>query len=112
MMTIHNDMGDITAHMPASPYGIQKLDYEYLAHMFYADHGDGEVFNVATGASVMIRELAESIIKTIVESMSTGAGIVHEAERAGDIRDSRADVGKIAGWWRSEVGLVEGLDSL
>jgi UDP-glucose 4-epimerase len=69
------------------------------------EHGDGEVFNVATGRSVTIRELAEAI----VGSVGTGAGIVHEAERAGDVRDSRADVGKIADWWRSEVELVEGL---
>ncbi len=161
---------------PASPYAISKLDCEYLARMFYNDHGlrttclryfnvygprqdpnsayaaaipiflsrvregkdlviygdggqtrdfvhvsdvvranvaamehgDGEVFNVATGASVTILELAEAI----VVSVGTGAGIVHEAERAGDVRDSRADVGKISGWWRSEVELVEGLGSL
>ena len=158
---------------PASPYAISKLDCEYLARMFYTDHGlrttclryfnvygprqdpnsayaaaipiflsrarageelviygdggqtrdfvhvsdvvranvaamehgDGEVFNVATGRSVTIMKLAE----TIVDITGTGAGIVHEAERAGDIRDSRADVGKIAEWWRSEVELVEGL---
>ena len=162
---------------PASPYAISKLDCEYLARMFYTDHGlrttclryfnvygprqdpnsayaaaipiflsraragknlviygdggqtrdfvhvsdvvranvaamehgDGEVFNVATGSSVTILELAESIIKTVVESAGTGAGIVHEAERVGDVRDSRADVGKISGWWRSELGLKEGL---
>ena len=158
---------------PASPYAISKLDCEFLARMFYVnhglrttclryfnvygprqdpnsayaaaipiflsraragedlviygdggqtrdfvhvsdvvranvaamEHGDGEVFNVATGRSVTIMELAE----TIIEIAGTGAGIVHEAERAGDIRDSRADVGKIAEWWRSEVELVEGL---
>ena len=39
MMAIHNDMDDVTAHRPASPYGIQKLDNEYLARMFYTDHG-------------------------------------------------------------------------
>ncbi len=158
---------------PASPYAISKLDCEYLARMFYTnhglrttclryfnvygprqdpnsayaaaipiflsraragedlviygdgrqtrdfvhvldvvranvaamEHGDGEVFNVATGASVTIRELAE----TIVDITGTGAGIVHEDERVGDVRDSRADVGKIAGWWRSEIELAEGL---
>ena len=92
-MTNHNDMSDVTAHMPASPYGIQKLDYEYLARVFYTDHGDGEVFNVATGASVTIREPAEAI----VESVGTGASIVHEAERAEYVRDSRAYVGKDCG---------------
>ena len=68
-------------------------------------NGDGGVFNVATGESVTIRELAE----TIVDITGTGVGIVHEDERVGDVRDSRADVGKIAGWWRSEIELAEGL---
>ncbi len=34
MMTIHNDIDDITTHRPASPYGISKLDCEYLVQMF------------------------------------------------------------------------------
>jgi len=158
---------------PASPYAITKLDSEYLARMFYInhglrttclryfnvygprqdlnsayaaaipiflsraragedlviygdggqtrdfvhvldvvranvaamEHGDGGVFNVATGASVTIRELAEMI----VDITGTGVGIVHEDERVGDVRDSRADVEKIAGWWGSEIELAEGL---
>lgn len=45
----------------------------------------------------------------IVNTTGTGVGIVHENERVGDVRDSRADVGKIAGWWRSEIELSEGL---
>ena len=63
---------------------------------------------MATGASVTILELAENI----VEIVGTGVGIVHEDERAGDVRDSRADVGRISGWWKSDVGLVEGLRSM
>ncbi len=158
---------------PASPYAISKLDCEYLARMFYInhglrttclryfnvygprqdpnsayaaaipiflsraragedlviygdggqtrdfvhvldvvranvaamEHGDGGVFNVATGASVTIRELAEMIVNTT----GTGVGIVNEDKRVGDVRDSRADVEKIAGWWRSEIELAEGL---
>ena len=161
---------------PASPYAISKLDCEYLARMFYKDHGlrttclryfnvygprqdpnsayaaaipiflsraragediviygdggqtrdfvhvsdvvqanvaamehgDGEVFNVATGSSVTIRELAENIVGIV----GTGVGIVHEDERVGDVRDSRADVGKISGWWKSEVGLSEGIKGM
>ena len=30
----------------------------------------------------------------------------------GDVRDSRADVGKIAEWWRSEVEIGDGLMSM
>ncbi|HJH28248.1 MAG TPA: NAD-dependent epimerase/dehydratase family protein [Methanosarcinaceae archaeon] len=93
--------------------GEQTRDFVHVSDVVRAnvaamEHGDGEVFNVATGASVTILELAEAI----VESVGTGAGIVHEAERAGDIRDSRADVGKISEWWGSEVELVEGLGSI
>ena len=93
--------------------GGQTRDFVHVSDVVRAnvaamEHGDGDVFNVATGASVTIRELAENI----VEIAGTGAGIVHEAERAGDVRDSRADVGMIANWWRSEVELVEGLGLL
>ena len=70
--------------------GGQTRDFVHVADVVRAnvaamEHGDGEVFNVATGFSVTIRELAESIIKTetVEESAGTGAGIVHEAERVG-----------------------------
>ena len=38
-MAINNSMNDVTAHSPASPYAISKLDCEHLARMFYTDHG-------------------------------------------------------------------------
>ena len=38
-MAINNSMNDVTTHRPASPYAISKLDGEYLARMFYTDHG-------------------------------------------------------------------------
>ena len=93
--------------------GGQTRDFVHVSNVVRAnvaamEHGDGEVFNVATGRSVTILELAENI----VEIAGTGAGIVHEAERAGDVRDSRADVGKIAEWWRSEVKMGDGLMSM
>jgi UDP-glucose 4-epimerase len=55
--------------------------------------------------SVTIRELAE----IIVEGVGSDVDIVYEDDRAGDVRHSRADVGKIAGWWKSEIKLQEGL---
>jgi len=161
---------------PASPYAISKLDGEYLAKMFYEDHGlrttclryfnvygprqdpkspyaaviplflerakagkdlviygdglqsrdfvhvrdvvranaaalehgDGQVFNVAMGKSITVLELAENIIKLTGSSSQ----IIHAASRAGDVRDSRADVSKIAGWWKGEIELEQGLKSL
>jgi UDP-glucose 4-epimerase len=90
--------------------GGQTRDFVHVldvvrANVTAMEHGDGGVFNVATGASVTIRELAEMI----VDITGTGVGIVHEDERVGDVRDLRADVEKIAGWWRSEIELAEGL---
>ena len=93
--------------------GGQTRDFVHVSDVVRAnvaamEHGDGEVFNVATGSSVTIQELAENI----VEITGMRSGIVHEAKRTGDVRDSRADVGKIAGWWISEVELVDGLESM
>ncbi|HWR25334.1 MAG TPA: NAD-dependent epimerase/dehydratase family protein [Methanosarcina sp.] len=161
---------------PASPYAISKLDGEYLARMFYENHGlrttclryfnvygprqdpkspyaavipifmeraksgkdlviygdglqsrdfvhikdvvranvaalengDGQVFNVAMGKSVTVLELAENIIK-LTDSSSQ---ILHAAPRAGDVRDSKADVSKISGWWKGDIELKEGLKDL
>lgn len=161
---------------PTSPYAISKLDVEYLARMFYEDHGlrttclryfnvfgprqdpkspyaavipiflerarlgkdlviygdglqsrdfvhvkdvvranasalehgDGQVFNVAMGKSVTVLELAENIIKLTGSS----SRIVHAASRAGDVRDSKADVSKISDWWEGEIELQEGLKTL
>ena len=161
---------------PASPYAISKLDGEYLARMFYEDHGlrttclryfnvygprqdpkspyaavipiflerakagkdiviygdglqsrdfvhvrdvvranaaalehgDGQVFNVAMGKSLTVLELAENIIKLT----GSPSKIIHAESRAGDVRDSKADVSKIAGWWKGEIELEQGLKSL
>lgn len=90
--------------------GGQTRDFVHVSDVVRAnvaamEHGDGEVFNVATGMSMTIRELAE----IIVEGIGSDVDIVYEDDRAGDVRHSRADVGKIAGWWKSEIKLQEGL---
>lgn len=158
---------------PASPYAISKLDTEYLARMFYEEHGlrttclryfnvygarqdpkspyaavipifcerakagkdlliygdggqtrdfvhvrdvvqanvaalehgDGDFFNVAMGKSLTVRELAE----TVLEATGSSSEIVYAEPRAGDVRDSRADVSKISGWWKGKIELKEGL---
>ncbi len=38
-MAINDDMDGVTAHSPASSYATSKLDCEYLARMFYTNHG-------------------------------------------------------------------------
>jgi UDP-glucose 4-epimerase len=90
--------------------GGQTRDFVHVSDVVRAnvaamEHGDGEVFNVATGMSVTIKELAE----IIVEGVGSDVDIVYEDDRAGDVRHSRADVKKIAGWWRSKITLQEGL---
>ena len=93
--------------------GLQSRDFVHVkdvvrANVAALEHGDGQVFNVAMGKSVTILELAENIIKLTGSS----SNIVHAASRAGDVKDSRADVSKISDWWRGEIELQDGLKSL
>ncbi|WP_135852550.1 NAD-dependent epimerase/dehydratase family protein [Halorussus salinus] len=70
----------------------------------------GEPFNVGTGGSVTVNELAE----TVVEVTNSDAEITHVEPRPGDIRHSEADISKA----REELGyeptvpLDEGLRAL
>jgi UDP-glucose 4-epimerase len=93
--------------------GFQSRDFVHVkdvvrANALALEYGDGEILNVALGKSVTVRELAENII-TLTESPSR---ILHVVPRAGDVRDSRADISKISGWWKGEIELHEGLKSL
>lgn len=93
--------------------GLQSRDFVHVkdvvrANVAALEHGDGQVFNVAMGKSVTILELAENIIKLTGSSSK----IVHAAPRAGDVKDSRADVSKISSWWKGEIELQDGLKSL
>lgn len=93
--------------------GLQSRDFVHIKDVVRAnaealEHGDGQVFNVAMGKSVTVLELAENIIKLT----GSPSRIVHAESRAGDVRDSRADVSKISGWWKGEVELQDGLKSL
>jgi UDP-glucose 4-epimerase len=93
--------------------GLQSRDFVHIKDVVRAnaaalEHGDGQVYNVAMGKSVTIRELAEKIVNLTGSS----SRIVHAASRAGDVRDSRADVSKISGWWKAEIELQEGLKDL
>jgi UDP-glucose 4-epimerase len=93
--------------------GLQSRDFVHIRDVVRAnaaalEHGDGQVCNVAKGKSVTILELAENI----VNMTGSTSRIVHAASRAGDVRDSRADVSKISGWWKAEIELQEGLKDL
>ncbi|MDF1531897.1 MAG: NAD-dependent epimerase/dehydratase family protein [ANME-2 cluster archaeon] len=93
--------------------GKQTRDFVHVSDVVRAnvaamEHGDGGVFNVATGRSVSINELA----RTVLEITGSRAGIVYQPERAGDIRHSSADVSRISEWWSSGVELGDGLRSI
>lgn len=77
--------------------GLQTRDFVYvkdvaLANVFFAQsenlHG---VYNVAYGQSITINALAEKIIQ-LTGSTST---IVHKEARAGEVKHSQADIGKL-----------------
>jgi UDP-glucose 4-epimerase len=93
--------------------GLQTRDFVHIKDVVRAnaealEHGDGQVYNVAMGKSVTILDLAEKIISLTGSSSK----IIHAPPRAGDVRDSRADVSKISGWWKAETELGEGLKNL
>ncbi|SEV81110.1 NAD-dependent epimerase/dehydratase family protein [Natrinema salifodinae] len=70
----------------------------------------GKAFNVATGESVTINELAE----TIRDLTGSDAPIEHVDGRPGDVRHSRADVSRAERLldFSAEIGLEEGLEPL
>jgi UDP-glucose 4-epimerase len=96
--------------------GLQTRDFVHVDDIVQAnlraattDHV-GEVFNIGTGKSVTIRELAE-LVRDVTGSESI---IRHTDGRDGDIRHSRADVSKADELlkFRQTVSLEEGLRSL
>jgi UDP-glucose 4-epimerase len=93
--------------------GLQSRDFIHIKDVVRAnaaalEHGDGQVYNVAMGKSITVLELAEKIINLTGSSSK----IVHAAPRAGDVRDSRAEISKIYSWWNAEIELQEGLKDL
>ncbi|MFC7098968.1 NAD-dependent epimerase/dehydratase family protein [Halobaculum marinum] len=96
--------------------GTQTRDFVHVADVVRAnlaaattDHV-GEAFNIGTGDSVTIRELAE----LIADVGGATAGIVHTDPRPGDVERSRADASKarrLLGF-EPRVDLREGLSEL
>ncbi len=93
--------------------GGQTRDFVYvkdvvaaLAHV--AERGDLHgVFNVGYGNSMTINDLADQI----VSATRSSSRIIHLAERAGDVRHSRASVDKLlATGYRHVSSLERGLE--
>lgn len=90
--------------------GEQSRDFVYVedvvaANLLAAERGQG-VYNVATGESVTVNELAHQII---IATHSTST-ISHAPERPGDVKHSRGNASRLrALGWAPEVPLSEGL---
>ena len=68
---------------------------------------EGEVFNIGSGKPTTINELA----KTVIELAGVTSQITYETTRAGDIKDSYADISKAKKFlgFEPKVSLREGL---
>lgn len=79
--------------------GEQTRDFTYIENVVHAnilslssnEDSYGEYFNVATGKSISVNE----IIKYVFEASSKKADVEYAPPRAGDVRDSLADISKI-----------------
>ncbi|WP_227374079.1 NAD-dependent epimerase/dehydratase family protein [Haladaptatus halobius] len=96
--------------------GTQTRDFVHVSDVVQANLSaattdrTGEAFNIGTGESVPIRELAE----TVRDVTDSDSDIVHTDPRPGDIDHSRADVSRAreALGYEPTVSLSEGLASL
>jgi UDP-glucose 4-epimerase len=96
--------------------GSQTRDFVHVDDVVQANllaaatNGVGESYNVGTGESVTVSELAE----VVNDLAGSDAGVTHGPPRAGDIDASRADVSKAreALGYDPAVGLREGLAPL
>jgi nucleoside-diphosphate-sugar epimerase len=77
--------------------GGQTRDFTYIANVVdgvlkacEAPNVAGEVINVATGGRISLNEL----LRVLNGLVQTGVRPVHKAPRAGDVRDSQADISK------------------
>jgi nucleoside-diphosphate-sugar epimerase len=77
--------------------GEQTRDFTYVANVVDgvlracdAPRVAGEVINVATGGRISLNEL----LRTLNRCTGTNLRATYEAARAGDVRDSQADIGK------------------
>ena len=79
--------------------GGQTRDFTYVANVVdgvlracEAPNVAGEVINVATGGRISLNQL----LQTINEIVGTSIEPIYEESRAGDVRDSQADISKAA----------------
>jgi len=97
--------------------GLQTRDFVHIADVVRAnllaatsDKGPGEVVNVASGVSSSLIDLIATL-KQVIGSSAAGLEIEHQAPRAGDLRESSADISKARAvlGYEPRVQLKEGL---
>jgi UDP-N-acetylglucosamine/UDP-N-acetyl-alpha-D-glucosaminouronate 4-epimerase len=94
--------------------GEQTRDFTYVSNVVdgvlracEAPKASGEVINVATGGRISLNEL----LRTMNRIVGTNIEAIHQESRAGDVRDSQADITKahdLLGY-KPLVALEEGL---
>ncbi|NWG09184.1 MAG: SDR family oxidoreductase [Nitrososphaerales archaeon] len=98
--------------------GLQTRDFIYISDVVEAslialksDEGMGEVFNIATGKSITINEMAQTLIKL---KGKNSLEPIHAEPRKGDIRHSYASVNKAERIlkFKARVSLKDGLKLL
>ena len=89
--------------------GEQTRDFTYVENVVdgvlracEADHAAGEVINVATGGRISLNEL----LRTMNRVVGTDLEAIHREPRAGDVRDSQADITKA----RTLLGYTSGVE--
>jgi len=75
--------------------GLQTRDFIFIDDVVCANeivmrNGDGEIFNVGSGESISINDLAEIII----EITNSNSKIIHDEPRKGEVRHSCSDISK------------------
>jgi len=96
--------------------GSQTRDFVHVSDIVRANllaattDATGEAYNVGTGTSVTIHELAERLVSL----SDTGLSVEFGPERTGDIQDSEADISKARAelGYDPQVDLTEGLAEL
>ena len=106
----------ILAGQPLVVYGdgMQSRDFTYVENVVHgnllaaeADHVAGKMLNMANGRSISLLELIAALEKLV----GVKAHVIHEPPRAGDVRDSQADITRARQLlsYESKIDLMEGL---
>jgi len=105
-LTVHGDGTQTRDFVHVS----DVVDANLAAATAAADDAAGRAYNVGTGDSVEIRELAE-LVRTVT---GTDAGVVHTDGRPGDVERSEADATRARREldWQATVALADGLREL